>query len=83
MNTNGGDVMLKVLEKLRWWRDSVKGLLFHLEVHRVILRRVLAEPVGSLERGAWVQLLCEQEGMIGHQLLLVLLRYPIGSGRFL
>jgi hypothetical protein len=73
----------RVLEKARWWRDSVKGLLFHLEVHRAIHQRVLTEPAGSLERDAWMQQLRNQEGMIGHQLLLVLLRYPVGSGRFL
>lgn len=73
-----GDAM----KTLRWWWRSVQGLRTHLSIHAVIRRYLDELPPGDPGRGPLTEQLRQQEGMLGHCLLHVLLVYPLGSGAF-
>lgn len=69
---------MTAIEKLRCWSDSVRGLHAHVRLYRAMRKFADGQPPSE----AFTRQLRDQEGMIGHCLLHVLLVHPIGSGRF-
>lgn len=70
----------KMVKKLGWWLDSVRGLKAHIGLYKHIYR--LAQGVPPEQRtDAMMKQLRRQEEMIGFCLLHVILVHPIGSGR--
>lgn len=71
-----------IVQKARWWLDSVRGLIVHIAIYKEMLRAAASVPSDQRSTQLTDQLRA-QEGMIGHCLLHVLVVHPIGSGSFL
>lgn len=66
------------LERLRCWFDSVQGLRAHVHVYCAMRKAAACYP----QTEVFKRQLRDQEAMIGHAFLHVVLVHPIGSGRF-
>lgn len=77
-----GQPMKNLIKKAGWWIDSVKGLKAHLAIHANMWELIRGIPFDDPRRVLVMKQLRDQETMVGHALLHVLVHYPIGSGRF-
>ncbi len=72
--------MASTATKIRWWAESVQGLVAHVGLYKIMYSFSLGIP-----RDQWTEAMREQlrdqERMVGHCLLHVILVYPVGSGR--
>ncbi len=72
--------MVSTVRKIGWWMDSVRGLRMHLQV-LVAMKKIRDRTPVEKRTAEETEQIRQQEGMIGHCLLHVLLIYPVGSGR--